>query len=182
MTTTAHLWAIGFDDLNGAHRARDEIARLGWETGGVRQYLFLQDMAVVLRHPDGSFSLDREPVAAATGVLAGSGVGFLIGLVLAAPLAGAAIGALVGGTGVAASAAAVGIGDDFVREIEGMMRPGTSALFVLDDVGDLEVILHKVRGLGGTVLKTNVDRERAKVIQAALAAEPAAAAGPTDRS
>jgi len=49
-----------------------------------------------------------------------------------------------------------------------MMKPGTSALFVLDDDGDMEVILHAIRGLGGTVLKTNVDLERAKLIQSTL--------------
>jgi uncharacterized membrane protein len=50
------------------------------------------------------------------------------------------------------------------------MQPGTSALFVLDDAEDMEVILHKIRGLGGTVLKTNVDLKRAKLIQSTLAA------------
>ena len=39
----------------------------------------------------------------------------------------------------------------------------------LDDEGDMEVILHAIRGLGGRVLKTNVDVERAKLIQATLA-------------
>jgi uncharacterized membrane protein len=92
-----------------------------------------------------------------------------MGLVAAAPLTGAAIGALIGGAGTAASAATLGIDDDFVRAVEAMMRPGTSALLVLDDEGDMEVILHKVRGLGGTVLKTNVDRERARLIQSTLA-------------
>ena len=33
----------------------------------------------------------------------------------------------------------------------------------------MDVILHAIRGLGGTVLKTNVDVERAKLIQATLA-------------
>ena len=47
--------------------------------------------------------------------------------------------------------------DNFVREVEGLMKPGTSALFVLDDEGDMDVILHNIRGLGGTVLKTNVE-------------------------
>jgi len=37
----------------------------------------------------------------------------------------------------------------------------------------LKVILHGIRGLGGTVMKTNVDLERAKLIQATLKAEPA---------
>ena len=52
-----------------------------------------------------------------------------------------------------------------------VMRTGrtASALFVLDDEGDMEVILHTIQGLGGTVLKTNVDLERAKLIQSTLA-------------
>ena len=90
------------------------------------------------------------------------------GLVVAAPLTGAAVGALLGGAETAL-AARVGIGDDFVRDVEAMMKPGTSVLFVLDDEGDMDVILHAICGLGGTVLKTNVDVERAKLIQATLA-------------
>ena len=50
------------------------------------------------------------------------------------------------------------------------MQPGTSALFVLDSEGDMEVILHAIQGLGGTVLRTNVDVKRAKLIQSTLAA------------
>ena len=71
--------------------------------------------------------------------------------------------------GTAAMAAETGISDDFVREVERLMRPGTSALFVLDDANDMEVILHAIQGLGGTVLKTNVNLERAKLIQLTLA-------------
>ena len=51
-----------------------------------------------------------------------------------------------------------------------MMKPGTSVLLVLDDGGDMEVILHHIRGLGGTVLKTNVDLVRARLIQSTLSA------------
>ena len=40
------------------------------------------------------------------------------------------------------------------------MKPGTSAVLVLEDQGDLEVILRAIRGLGGKVLKTNVDLAR----------------------
>ena len=50
------------------------------------------------------------------------------------------------------------------------MKPGTSALFVLDRVGDMDAILQGIRGLGGTVLKTNVDLKRAQLIQTTLAA------------
>jgi uncharacterized membrane protein len=49
------------------------------------------------------------------------------------------------------------------------MKPGTSALFVLDQEGDMPAILQGIRGLGGTVLRTNVDVKRAKLIQSTLA-------------
>ena len=97
-------------------------------------------------------------------------VGFVAGLVVGAPLTGATIGAMVGGAGTVAVLASAGIGDDFVKEVKTLMKPGTSAIFVLDDEGDMDVILHKIRGLGGTVLKTNVDLEHAQLIQSTLAA------------
>jgi uncharacterized membrane protein len=166
MTKSEHLWAIGYDDMERANQVRDEIVSLGWD----KHYLILDDIAVVVRHPDGSFTCNREPFPTGANILGCTAVGFLAGLVLLAPLTGATVGALLGGAGTAASVAAVGIGDDFVREVEGLMRPGTSALFVLDTEGDMEVILHAIRGLGGTVLKTNVDLERVQLIQSTLAA------------
>jgi uncharacterized membrane protein len=166
----AHLWAIGYDDPARADQIRDEIIELGWGAGKIGKYLILQDIAVVVRHPDGSFTFDRKPFLG--NILACTGAGFLAGLVLAAPLTGATIGALLGSASTAATHA--GISEAFVRDVEAMMKPGTSAIFVLDDVGDLEVILHKIGGLGGTVLKTNVDPEQAKLIQGTLtAARPA---------
>jgi uncharacterized membrane protein len=169
MTKSGNLWAIGYDDMGRANQVRDEIVSLGWH----KHYLLLNDVAVVVRHPDGSFTLNREPFPAASNVVGCSVVGFLAGLVLGAPLTGATIGAMVGGAGSAAVSASVGIGDDFVAEVKGLMKPGTSAIFVLDDEGDMDVILHRIRGLGGTVLKTNVDLERAQLIQSTLAAPSA---------
>jgi uncharacterized membrane protein len=166
---TAHLWAIGYDDIGRAHQVREEITQLGWGKGNAAKYLILIDTAVVVRHPDGSFTLDHKPFPTVTNILACTTVGFLAGLVLGTPLTGATIGAALGSTGSAAVAANVGIGDDFIREVEGLMKPGTSALFLLDDAGDMDVILQAIRGLGGSVLKTNVDLERAKLIQSTLA-------------
>jgi len=102
-----------------------------------------------------------------------SAVGFLAGLILGVPIVGAAIGAIVGGAGAAMNVLSAGIAEDFVKDIQRLMKPGTSAIFVLDSEGDMTAILHAIRGLGGTVLKTNVDVERARLIQATLAATPA---------
>ena len=169
MPQSEHLWAIEYDDMARAEQVREEIIRLGWHT----HYLDLLDVAVVVRHPDGSFTCNRERFPTVANLLGCTAVGFLASLVLLAPLTGATVGALLGGAGTAASVAAVGIGDDFVREVEGLMQPGTSALFVLDCEGDMEVILHAIQGLGGTVLRTNVDLQRAQLIQSTLAAASA---------
>ena len=163
MTTSGHLWAIGYDDMTQAAAVRDKLVSLGWD----KHFLILEDIAVVVRHPDGSFTLDREAFPAVSNVAGCTLIGLLAGLVLGVPLAGAAVGAMVGGAGAVVSAT-VGIDDDFVRDVERLMKPGTSALFVLDSEGDMDVILHRIRGLGGTIIKTNVDVERARLIQSTL--------------
>jgi len=168
MKSSRHLWAVGYDDMGRASQVREEITRLGW----VEHRLLLEDVALVVRHLDGSFTLDREPFPTATNILGCSAVGFLAGLVLGVPVIGATIGAIVGGAGTVTSLTATGIDREFAMEAQRLMKPGTSAVFLLDREGDMDAILHAIRGLGGTVLKTNVDVERARLIQATLAAPP----------
>ncbi len=169
MPDTAHLWAVGYDDISRASAVRDEVTNLAWGPGQGGKYLILLDAAVVVRHPDGSFTLDRQPFPGVKNILGCTAAGFLAGLVVAAPLTGATIGAFIGGAGTLAWAAEAGISADFIQDVEKIMRPGRSALFLLDEAGDQDVVLHTIRGLGGTVLKTNVDLERAKLIQTTLA-------------
>src|SRR5262249_21365021 len=55
-----HLWALGYDDMARADQVRGEITELGWGAGKASKYLLLEDIAVVARHPDGRFTLDRK--------------------------------------------------------------------------------------------------------------------------
>ena len=149
--------------MGRAAKLRDEIARLGWE----KHYLNLLDVAVAVRYPDGSLTLNGEPFPIVTKIHRlhpcelprGSGT---VGTADDRP-------GRRGRAGRVRCAVAAGISDDFVREVAGLIKPGTSVLFVLDDGGDIDAILPAIRGLGGTVLKTNVDLERAKLIQSTLA-------------
>ena len=153
-----------------ADQVRDELIQLAWGPGQAGKYRLLEDIAVVVRHPNGSFTLDRQPFPGLANIAAWTTVGFLAGLVLAAPLAGAALGALFGSAGTAAAGASAGIDEDFILDVTALMKPGTSALFILIDELDMEVVLQPIRGLGGTVIKTNVDLERARLIQSAVVA------------
>jgi uncharacterized membrane protein len=164
-TNAAHLWAVGFNEMGRADQVRQRIIELG-----DKKDLTLFDSAVAVRFFDGSLTLDGEPFVVASNPQGHNFASFLASLALIVPpLTSAAVGALERSTR-AATAAAVGIGEDFVSEVEERIKPGTSALFVLDLAGDMDAILQEIRGLGGTVLKTSVDLERAKLIQATLAA------------
>jgi uncharacterized membrane protein len=172
MTSGGHLWAIGYDDIGRAEQVRQEIIRLSEQ-----RCLILLDTAVAVRYSDGSVTLDGEAFVAAVEFGGHSLANFLAGLALGAPpLTSAAASAVVRSAGGAATQ--VGIDDAFVCEVQALMKPGTSALFVLDQEGDMEAILQGIRGLGGIVLKTNVDGARAKLIQSTLAAtDPASPRG-----
>jgi uncharacterized membrane protein len=167
MSACAHLWAIGYDDMEGAEQLRAEVARLGES-----RCLILRDTALVVRCRDGSFTLNGEPIVSIPYFRSHSFAGFLAALALGAPpLTGATADALVRGAGGTAGEA--GIDEDFINEVQALMKPGTSALFVLDQEGNIPAILQGIRGLGGTVLRTNVDVQRAQLVQSTLAARDA---------
>jgi uncharacterized membrane protein len=167
MAQASHLWAVVFEDPASAEQARATVCRLQ-----DAHCLALEDVLLVTRLPDGSFKLDRDPcpVLGATGC--GGLFGLLAGLVLGQPLIAAAAGALVGGA-LAVVGNRVAIDEAFIHEVEALLTPGVSALFVRDEWGDREAILYQLRGSGGKVLKTNVDPQWAQQVQASLdAARP----------
>ena len=168
MKGSKDLWAVGYDNVARAHQVGKMIEELARDTNRLR----LHDIAVVVRELDGSFTLDREPFPIAANLVHPSLLGLVVGAVVGAPALGAAIGAVVGVLGTAAALMEVGISDDFVRDVRTLMKPGTSALFVLVSEGDMDVTLQAIRGLGGTVLRTDVDVERLRLIQSTLSAPP----------
>ncbi len=163
MTAFGNLWAVGFDDIGRAAQVRDELTSLAWE----KHQLELLDIAVAVRYRDGCLTLNGEPFAAVKTAKSGMLAHFFASLAInTPPLTCGAVEQILDGVGGGACAA--GISDDFVRGVVDLIKPETSVLFVLDEGGNMDAILHAIRGLGGTVLKTNVDLERAKLIQSTL--------------
>jgi uncharacterized membrane protein len=177
------LWAIGYDAVGRADKVWHELAKL--EAEGL---LRIKDLAVAARKPDGAFEVRHEVRASADAIAGGGVVGFLVGLMLLEPLLGPAgvLAALLGplaGTVLGSAAGALvaaGVSDDFIRQVEGVMKPGSSALFLLASTDDLDRLLPRLHGLGGKVLRSSVDVNKARELQAALNA--AADAPPGDRT
>src|SRR5262249_6249287 len=145
------LWAIGYDRIERATQLRDEVIRLGAE-----HCLVVLDTAVGVRYPHRIITLDGkrvlDPINSPRHTFASCLAAFALGV---PPLTEAGVGALVRCKGAAATD--VGIDEAFISEVEELLMPGTSALFVLDQEGDMDALLRGIRGLGGTVLKTTVD-------------------------
>ena len=112
-----HLWAIAFDDTSRAELFRDQITRLGREIRG----LIVLDVALAIRHEDGSFTLNGESFPVVKPIQPRTLAHFLAGLTLGAPpLCSAGVSALLGEVGFDSSA--VGISDEFVRGIADQIK------------------------------------------------------------
>jgi uncharacterized membrane protein len=158
--------------MERAALVRSEILKLG-----ARRCLIVLDTAVAVCYPDGLVTLDGERFLENVSSRRHTFASFIAAIALGVPpLTEAGVGALVRNTRGARDN--FGIDESFVEEVEGLLKPGTSALFVLDQEGDLDALLRGIRGLGGTVLKTTVDLARAKLIQSPLAADSARAVEP----
>jgi uncharacterized membrane protein len=164
MTSRGRLWAIGYDRMERAAQVREEVIRLGQ-----RHCIIVLNTAVVVRYADGIVTLDGERFLGRINLRPHTFASFIAAIALGVPpLTEAGVGALVRNTSAASDD--VGIDENFVSDVERLLKPGTSALFVLDQEGDMDALFHGIRGLGGTVLKTTVDLQRAKLIQSTLAA------------
>ena len=168
MSSTVHLWAIGFGDTSRAEQVRAVVNRLA----GTEHCLIVHDIAVVVRGIDGSFTLDGQPLAVVRDTTVSGRLNILALLALSVPLLSAhAVDATFGGATENSLPDGV-IDKSFIRDVAQLMKPATSALFVLDETGDMDAVLRSIRGLGGTVLRTNVNVSHAALSQSTLTNNP----------
>src|SRR5437899_2300059 len=120
----SELIAIGYPDQATAEEAADEVRRLS------RDLIIEPDaIAVIVRDEDGKYHVHTSHHPVRSGASWGMFWGVLFGLLFFIPgfglLIGAGLGALMG------KITKSGIDKAFQDQVRGMVKPGTSALFLM---------------------------------------------------
>jgi len=155
------LVVIGFDDENKAFELRAALAKMQ------KEYLIkMDDVVVVTKNEKGKAKLHQAVNLTAAGAAGGGFWGLLIGMIFLNPLLGAAVGA--GAGAISGKLSDIGINDKFMKELGETMQPGNSALFVLVRKATPDKVLERLKGFGGTVLKTSLTADKEEELRAAL--------------
>ncbi len=165
----AELLAIGYDKEETALAALAEAQSLS------RDLILETDaMAAIQRHPDGKYQVttNHGPTTGG-GATWGMFWGLLFGLLFFIPVFGMAVGAGLGALFGHLEKSAVD--KQFQEEVREMVKPGTSALFLVIEKATPDKAVAAMQKFGGTVLKTSLSEEATKNLQDALHGESATA-------
>ena len=164
------LVAIVYPSESKAEEVRQRLLKLQ------KEYLItLSDAVIAVKTESGDIKLNQLVNTTATGAVAGSFWGLLIGVLFLNPIVGVALGAASGALGGALTD--FGIDDKFMKGLATNIQPGDAALFVLVKNMTADKVLREIQDAGGVVLKTSLDDAKEKALRDALAsaaAKPAA--------
>jgi uncharacterized membrane protein len=155
------LIVIGYDDMETAHRAQAEVERL------TRDLIIQPDaVAVIVRDHEGKFKTSTNANPVAGGAMWGSFWGLLFGMLFFVPILGMAVGA---GMGLLfGKIEDTGIDKAFQNRVRDLLKPGTSALFLIVEKVTPDKAVEALRQYGGTVLKTSLSAEAEAKLQEEL--------------
>jgi len=158
------LIAVAFDDEFKAEQVRIDLLQMRHE-----HLVDLEEAAVVIHRKDGKVKLHHSTHFTVPVALGGGFVGCLVGLILINPVL--ALFGLVAGTGLGAvigSIKEVGIDEKFMNDLGSHLKPGTSALFIVVKKTKPEAILQELKKFGGKVLQTSLKHDDENKLRAAL--------------
>lgn len=155
------LVAIGYPDETSALAAEKEAQRLADE-------LIVQPdaIAAIVRHRDGKYQVTTNHHAVGSGATWGMFWGFFFGLLFFVPVLGMAMGAGLGA--LFGKLEQAGIDKEFQARVRDLLRPGTSALFLVLEDATAENAVSALSRYGGTILKTSLSKEVERKLQCAL--------------
>ncbi len=155
------LIAIGYPDEATAEAAAAEARRLA------RDLIIEPDaIAVIERDAEGKYHVHTSHHPVGSGASWGMFWGLLFGLLFFIPVFGIAIGAGLGA--LMGKVAKTGIDKQFQDQVRDMLKPGTSALFLMVEKVTPDKAIEAMSKYGGTVLKTSLSKDGEKELQDAL--------------
>jgi uncharacterized membrane protein len=155
------LIAIGYPDEATAEEAANEARRLA-------QDLIIQPdaIAVIERDGDGKYHVHTSHHPVGAGASWGLFWGLLFGVLFFVPVIGLAVGAGLGA--LLGKVTKSGIDRQFQDQVRGMLKPGTSALFLMVEKVTPDKAVEAMSKYGGTVLKTSLSKQGEQELQDAL--------------
>jgi uncharacterized membrane protein len=164
----AELIAIGYDDRITAHAAAAEVDRLS------KDLVIEPDaVAVIERTDDGKYKVTTNHHMVGGGATWGMFWGVLFGILFFVPVLGMAVGAGLGA--LFGKLAKSDIDAGFRDQVRDMVKPGTSALFMVVEKVTPDKAVAALSQYGGTVLKSSLSEQAERELQDALHGEGAAA-------
>ena len=157
----ADLIAIGYPDETTALEAEKEAEKLAAD-------LIIQAdaIAAIVRDKDGKYKVTTNHHAVAGGTVWGMWWGLLFGLLFFVPIFGMAVGAGFGA--LFGKLEKTGIDKEFQEQVRDMLKPGTSALFLVVEKVTPDKAVEALSKYGGTVLKSSLSKETEEELQDAL--------------
>ncbi len=153
------LIVITFDGIDTAKHVRQALADAS-KQGVVK----ITDAAVIFKEADGTVKVDNEVSGA---MWAGLGIGGLLGLALTFvfPIAGIALG-MAGGAAIAGMSGDH-IDKKFVEDVRNELKPGSSALFILEK-GNEAALRGVLEPFEGNLYQTTLDSDAEQQLRDAL--------------
>ena len=165
----ADLIAIGYPDEATAEAAAEEARRLA------RDLIIEPDaIASIVRDREGKYHVHTSHHPVGAGATWGMFWGLLFGLLFFVPVLGIAVGAGLGA--LMGKVEKTGIDREFQDQVKEMVKPGTSALFLVIDKVTPDKAIAAMQKYGGTVLKSSLSQSAEAELQNALHGGGAAAA------
>ena len=157
----ADLIAIGYPDETTAAMAADEARALAKD-------LIIQPDAIasIVRDKEGRYHVHTAHHMVGAGATWGMFWGLLFGLLFFIPVFGMAVGAGLGA--LMGKITKSGVNKEFQDQVRDLMKPGTSALFLMVEKVTPDKAVEALSKYGGTVLKTSLTKEGEAALQEAL--------------
>ena len=149
---------VGYPDREHAEEALDIVNTLAGE-----KRVKLADAAIVVKADDGKLELHQtHEISVGTGAITGGVAGLLLGFALGGPLGGALVGLLGGG---ALGVFDTGIENKRMKKLGESLAPGHTALCVLIEDADWQLLRERLAPLGGEVLVAELTDEAAEALE-----------------